>query len=378
MYNTTKLRKLAISVVSIVILTVGITEPASAGVEFGKPGDPVHLVVGYQPYYSESWSAVVNNSKQFWKKYLPAGSTVDFQVMGYGRFIIDAMVEGRQHLGYMGDMPAIEGTFRYLKPRGSVDIRIVAVSGTSQQMCNNFLVRKDAPSFQNGKEAVQWMNDKVFATLLSTCSDRFARLAFQASGVKPKEYLNQSFDLLAGSFRSGTLDATTIWEPIASKLVKAGLVNRAATGKDFDAPDGAFLVMLNDLIEQRPDIHKAWLQAELEAQLFMADPAHAEEVIDLVKQQTEGLDKDVLQEALYGGQPGEVKLQFDFIVSDKVQKLLDDAAAFLNTLPKKVAAEPKMRVGSVMDEVARQILKERGLTSPVGVIMGGQMTDSLK
>ncbi len=376
MYNTTtKLRKMATSVVSTVILTAAITSPAVARVDFGKPGDPVHLVVGYLPRYTESWSGVVNNGKQFWKKYFPAGSTIDFQLMGHGLFIIDAMVAGKQHLGYMGDMPAIEGTFRYLKPRGGVDIRIIAVPGTSQQMCNNFLVRKDAPDFQNSKEAVQWMNGKVFATLLSTCSDRFARLAFQASGVKPKEYLNQSFDLMVGSFRSGTIDAATIWEPIASKLVKAGLAKRVATGKDFEVMDSAIMVMLNDLIEQRPDIHKAWLQSELDAQLFLADPTHEAEVIDMVKQQigdTLEVDKEVLREALYGGQPGEVKLQFDFIVNDKVRKFLDEATAFLSKLPKKVVAAPKIRAEGVMDEVGRQILKERGLTSPVGVIKGSQ------
>jgi len=65
-------------------------------------------------------------------------------------------------------------------------------------------------------------------------------------------------------------------------------------------------------------------------------------------------------------------LQFDFIVNDNMQKFLDEATAFLNTLPKKVVAAPKMRAGAVMDEVARQILKERGLTSPVGVIKGSQ------
>jgi NitT/TauT family transport system substrate-binding protein len=318
---------------------------------------------------------VVNNGKQFWKKYFPAGSTIDFQLMGHGIFVIDAMVAGKQHLGYMGDMPGIEGTFRYLKPRGGVDIRIVAIPGTSQQMCNNFLVRKDAPSFQNSKEALQWMNGKVFATLLHTCSDRFARLAFEASGVKPKEYLNQTFDLLGGSFRSGTIDAATVWEPVASKLIKDGLARRVATGKDFDLMDSAIMVMLNDLIEQRPDIHKAWLQAELDSQLFLADPAHAEEVIDMVKQQigdTLEVNKDMLREALYGGEPGEVKLQFDFIVNDKVRKFLDEVTAFLSKLPKKVVAAPKMRPEGVMDEVGRQILKERGLTSPVGVIKGGQ------
>ena len=43
-----------------------------ATVEFGKQGQPVKLVVGYQPYYTESWSGVVINGKQILEE-APAG-----------------------------------------------------------------------------------------------------------------------------------------------------------------------------------------------------------------------------------------------------------------------------------------------------------------
>jgi NitT/TauT family transport system substrate-binding protein len=382
MFKTAISRKASFFIFGMVILTLGIIPPVIARVEFGKPGDPIHLVVGYQPYYTGAWSGVVNQGKQFWKKYLPAGSTVEFQAAGQGSVIVKTMTEEKQHLGYVGDTPAIDATFRYLKPRGGVDIRIVAVLGTSQQMCNNLLIRNDAPSFKNGREAVLWLNNKIISTAYNSCSHRFARFAFKESGINPKEYLNQNLELLATNFSQGKIDAAVLWEPNASKLVKTGLAKRAATGKDFNALDGGFLIMLNDLIEQRPDVHKAWLQAELDAQLFMADPVHAEEVIELVKQQTEGFDKEVLWEALYGSnssdQTDDVRLQFDFTVTDRVQKLLDDATVFLNSMPRKIAAEPKLRAGGVMDEVARQILKERGLASPVGVIKASKSGVVLK
>ena len=32
---------------------------AAADIDFGKPGSPVELVIGYQPYYTESWSGIV-------------------------------------------------------------------------------------------------------------------------------------------------------------------------------------------------------------------------------------------------------------------------------------------------------------------------------
>ena len=50
------------------------------GNKLGDTGDPVHLTVGYQPYYTESWSGLIMRDKKFWRTHLPEGSTVDFQV----------------------------------------------------------------------------------------------------------------------------------------------------------------------------------------------------------------------------------------------------------------------------------------------------------
>lgn len=348
-------------------------QSAVAEVDFGEIGDPVNLVVGYQPYYTESWSGVVNNGLQLWKKYLPEGSTVEFQIGLQGSVIVNAMTGEKQHIGYMGDMPAIASTFRNIKERGGTDMRIVAALGTSKQQCNIFLVRNDAPEFETGMDAVKWMDGKITSAPHGACTDRFARLAFEKAGIEPKRYLNQNIEIITTNFRAGKLDAAAIWEPTASKIVKAGIARRAASGEDFDALDGAFMVMLNDLIEQRPDIHKGWLEAELDAQLFLADPANADAVAEMAEAQTEKIDKEVLWHAMYGGWPenqggGEVKVQLDFIVSDRVQGLLDNATAFLYSLPKKPAAEPKIRDGGVTDAVAREILEERGLESPLAIV----------
>lgn len=308
-----------------------------------------------------------------WKKYLPEGSSAKFEIGLQGSVIVNAMTGEKQHIGYMGDMPAIASTFRNIKERGGTDMRIVAVLGTSKQQCNVFLVRNEAPEFANGTEAVKWMDGKITSAPHGACTDRFAQLAFKLAGIEPERYLNQNIEVITTNFRAGKLDAAAIWEPTASKITMAGIARRAASGEDFDALDGGFMVMLNDLIEQRPDVHKAWLEAELDAQLFMADPANADEVASLAEQQTEAIDKEVLWHSLYGDNPanqggGEVKVQLDFVVNERVQGLLDAATEFLYSLPKKPAAAPKIRDGGVMDGVARQILEERGLTSPLAVV----------
>lgn len=343
---------------------------AQAKVEFGKKGEKVNLVVGYQPYYTESWSGVVNNGKGFWKKYLPEGSTVEFQVGLQGSVIVNAMTGEKQHIGYMGDMPSIASTFRNLADRGGTDIRIVAVAGTSKQQCNIFLVRNDAPKFNSGAEAVKWLDGKITSAPHGACTDRFARLAFDKAGIKPQSYLNQNIEVITTNFRAGKLDAAAIWEPTATKIEKAGLARRAASGEDFEILDGAFIVMLNDLIQQRPDVVEGWMESELDSQLFIADLNNAGEVAKMAESQTEQIDKKVLWAALYGSDsaPGSVKLQLDFVVNDRVKSLLKDATAFLYSLPKKPAAAESIRAEAVDDSIARKVLEKRGLTSPLGVI----------
>ena len=358
---------------ALLLLATTTATPTFAEVDFGKPGGPVKLVVGYQPYYTEAWSGVVVNGKQLWKKYLPEGSTVEFQVGLQGAVIVNAMTGEKQHIGYVGDMPGIAATFRNLPDRGATDIRIVAALGTSKQQCNIFLVRNDAPEFKSGSEAVKWMEGKLTSSPHGSCTDRFARLAFQKSGITPKSYLNQNIEVITTNFRAGKLDAAVLWEPTATKIVAAGLARRVASGEDFNAVDGGLLVMLGDLIKKRPDVQRAWLEAELDAQLFLADPKNAEEVSKLAESQTEQIDRKVLWSALYGENAasaggGKVKLQFDYILNERVQGLLSEATAFLNSLPNKPAAEPKIRPEAMDDTVARAVLEARKLKSPVGMV----------
>jgi len=339
---------------SVLALSGLFLAPQASAVDFGSEGEAVDLVIGYQPYYTESWSGVVNNGKKFWKRYLPKGSTAEFQVGLQGSVIVNAMTGEKQHIGYMGDMPAIASTFKVIPERGGTDIRIVAALGTSKQQCNIFLVRNDAPDFKDGVEAVKWMDGKTTSAPHGACTDRFARLAFDKAGIEPRRYLNQNIEVITTNFRAGKLDAAAIWEPTATKIAKSGLAKRAASGEDFDALDGAFMVMLNDLIQQRPDVVKGWLNAD--------------QVASMAEAQTEQIDKEVLHAALYKGPAGTTKLQLDFTISDRAQSLLKDATGFLFSLPKKPAAAATIRDDGVMPDFAAEVLAARGLTTPVGVI----------
>ena len=345
----------------------------ASDIDFGKAGGPVELVIGYQPYYTESWSGVVMRSKKFYEKYLPKGSKVEFQIGLQGAIIVNNMLAGKQHIGYYGDMPAIVSTTKV----EVADIRLVAVVGMGFDQCNSFLVRTDAPKFANDQDAIKWLHGKQVAVPKGSCTDRFAQAVFKKNGIQPSAYLNQNIEVITSNFRAGKIDAAVMWEPTTSRLIQEGLARKVATGASVNENDGGFLGMRADLIKQRPDVVKAWLNAELDAQLFLADPKNANEIIKMAREQTTGFSERALWYSLYGTYPKEgggtpVRVFLPFTFTPEAMELIKRATAFLHEI--KSISTPQLRPEAVMPQFTQEVLKERGLKAPLGEIR--QLPDS--
>jgi len=344
-----------------------VPQADAADLDYGKPGDPVHLVVGYQPYYSEAWSGAVINGLQLWKKYLPAGSTVEFAVGLQGSIIVNAMLAGKESIGYLGDMPAIVGSTK----RSVADLRIVANIGLSHDQCNVIFVRNDAPKFDSADAAIAWLDGKTVAAPKGSCTDRFAQAVFAKKHVNPAYYLNQSIEVITSGFRAGKLDAAVIWEPTASRLVQQGLARRVATGNDVGEEDGAFIDIRADLLNQRPDIVKEWLEAELEAERYLVNPKNAADIAAIVQAQTAGFEKRELWQALFGTYPesaggAPVRLTVPFGLTSQSLYLIKKATAFLYSI--KSIDVDQLADDAVVNEPTEAVLKGHVLTAPVGEI----------
>jgi NitT/TauT family transport system substrate-binding protein len=350
-----------------VLLGLGSTiAKAQQTVDYGKVGDPVKLVIGYQPYYTEAWSGVVMRGKKFYEKYLPKGSTVEFQVGLQGSIIVNNMLAAKQHIGYMGDMPAIVSTTK----SEVADIRLVAVLGLGQDQCNIVLTRTDAPAFKSPTEAMKWMSGKTIAAPKGACTDRFVQEALRKENVKPDAYLNQNIEVITSNFRAKKIDAAAIWEPTASRLVEEGLAKRVASGYSLGISDGGFLAMRADLIKSRPDVAQAWLNAELDAQLFMADPKNAKEVIDIAMSQTTGFTRTTMMSALYGAYPDQkgskVRFSLPFTFTPESRELINNATAFLKEI--KTINVDKLKPDALVSEFADKALQARNLKAPLGSV----------
>ena len=115
---------------------------------------------------------------------------------------------------------------------------------------------------------------------------------------------------------------------------------------------------------------KAWLQAELDAEIYFADSKNAMAIAEMAELQTTGFPKKALWELAFGatskasgGTDTRITLAYGFIpdATDLIQK----ASKFLVEI-KSISAE--IRPDAVVPQFTADILKARGLTAPVGEV----------
>jgi|HubBroStandDraft_6_1064221.scaffolds.fasta_scaffold372911_1 NitT/TauT family transport system substrate-binding protein len=336
----------------------------------GDSPAPVHLVIGYQPYFTGAWSGVVVKQRELWKKYLPPGSTVDWEVGLQGSVITNNMLAGKYQMGYVGDMPAVVATTK----RSQADIRIISLTDFSNQQCDMFVVRPDAPQFKTALEAVKWMDGKRIAVPKGSCSDRFAQEIFKRTNVKPSDYLNESIEVIATNLRAGNLDGAVIWEP---NVAHAGLAvgNKTArlvsTGADWGQRDGAVIMVSKDYLDHNLSTVVAMLKADIDAQRFMVSgyPKNACDVADAFVSDATGFDKKEAWFALYGKVPlpdssgHAIRFQAHLAFDQPVREFLKASSDFL--LAANIISSP-MPDDAIVDGPLRQAMRELKVSAPLG------------
>jgi NitT/TauT family transport system substrate-binding protein len=359
------LRSKAAAVIGSVALVLA---PAAAmAKDYGKQGTPIKLTIGYQPYYTQAWSAVIQKEMELWKKYLPAGSTVEWEIGLQGAIVGNAMLADKNDIGYMGDMPTIVA----ISKQNVRELRMVAVLGLANDQCSVFLSRNEAPDFKSPEEAVKWWGGKRVAVAKGSCTDRSGQETMRKFGIKPEQYLNQNIEVQTSNFKAGRLDGSIMWEPTASKIVMEGIAKRVGDTKMIGKLDGGFMAMQHELIKQRPDVVRGWLQAELDANQFWAKPENYMKVVEMAQKNTQGFSKEVLWMSMAGKYPksmggGDVRNIMYYGFDKDVMGMISDATAFLHEIKVLPMAQlPKELIDTSWTD---EILKKANLKVPLAKI----------
>lgn len=332
-------------------------------------GKPVEVKVGYFPSWVGGWSGSVIKNREIWKKYLPEGSSVAWDVEIVGPPIVANLLADKSHIGYMGDMPALVATTK----RDTADIRIVEANIISYtgQICSVMMTQAGAPQFKNTAEALKWLNGKkIGVSGKGSCGDRFITNLVKKTGIKVEvEYLAPT--IIKTSLQAKKLDAAQAFQPHVAQIAGLNHARVAFTGSEWGAKDANFILMRKDFIDNYPEAALGWIKADLEAlQVILKEPY---ETVKMVAKDLPGFSTKDLWLALYGSyaantgsQDVNVVIQAGF--DNSVMDFINEGFAFLQAAG--LTKEAKPLPGAIYTDLVDRALKEMGLKAPLGVIKG--------
>lgn len=363
--------KSAATVAGAVMSTYGMTWGDLAYGQQVK-GSPVKFNVAVRPDWTQGWFGIVNEEKSIWKKYLPPGSTVTFSHPIQGGIVTSELIAEKSMIGHNGDAPGLIATFQ----RERADIRVIALVGSSPTgyHCYQILARPDAPQFTNSKEAIKWFDGKVVACPKGSCTDRFFQEVLAREGVKPKEYLNQPIGVITTQLRGKRIDGAATWDPqgaALSTIAGSGGARIVATGQPWGARDSGVIICRKDFMDRNREIVKAWLKSEIETQMWYYDPRNHAEMLQIAQKYVTGFDHKALWFSMCGLIPapyygGPIRDEKPFVMNEDVMNLHKKVVKYLADI--KVVPSDTLLPGAHDDSIARDAMKEMGLTSPVATI----------
>jgi NitT/TauT family transport system substrate-binding protein len=254
-------------------------------------GGVTSLTIGYQPYYTESWSALIIKHADLAEKYLPSGVEVGgWEIALQGSVVGTRMISGKNQIGYTGDMPTITAIANNETP-----ISAVGLAGFSRgQQCNLGVVPVDSNA-----EGPQALDGETFGVTTGACTHRFMLRMAEQEGLD-YDIKDQGINNILAGIRQGNLAVGFGWEPTMTRVVQqTGEGQFLLSGAEYDIPDAAGIIMPDSLVQDSPEVAKAWMKAELEAKHIMR--TDQKRAVDLVAEEEEISDynRQVLEDVMY-------------------------------------------------------------------------------
>jgi NitT/TauT family transport system substrate-binding protein len=322
-------------------------------------GPAVAIATNYFLAWTGAWDSVVLREREIWKKWLPAGSTVEWKRNLIGPPVITELLAGKQQLGYIGDNPSILSVTK----RDIAELDLVAINTTSPtRMCGHVIVRKDAPMFAGYKDALQWLQHKALAAPKGSCADRLGQIVVKQAGIAVN-WQQLAPEVTITSLEAGKIDAAVMFEPYASKALFDGVGRFVVSPAIYGETDANGIVVRRDFIDKNRAAVVAWLKADIEALLFLRD--NPVETVHILKKQLPEYTRENLWFAVYGslppqtGAPSGTVLEGAFVYTPEVRGLIERVGAFL--FESKVTQSATLPPGAVRDDLVNQAFRELGL-----------------
>ncbi|MEK6671985.1 MAG: ABC transporter substrate-binding protein [Nitrospirota bacterium] len=367
-FKKTILMGLTVSSISA-FLSSNVKTVQSAFAQTPPSGKPVTLGVGYFPSWVGGWSGAIVKHREFWKKYLPAGSKVEWDVHVVGPPVANNLLAGKLQIGYLGDTPGFVATTK----RNIADLRIVSINiySNTGQICAEMLLRSDAPQFNNLDETIKWLNGKkIGVSGKGSCGDRFVSGLVKKYNIKAEiQHLDPT--IIKTLLQSKKIDAAQSFQPHVAQISEGGFGRLVFTGVEWDWQEGSVILMRKDFIDSHREVAKGWLKADIEASQFMLKNPYA--TVKLIAQDLPGFSTKDLWTALYGRyheniKSSEINALAQVGFDKQIMEYIDEAFRFLNSIGAITIDKPLPE--AIYTGLLEQAVKESGVKLPLGQFKG--------
>lgn len=337
-------------------------------------GKPVNIGVGYFPSWVGGWSGAIVKHRELWKKHLPQGSKIDWDVHVVGAPVANNLLAGKLQIGYLGDTPGFVATTK----RNIADLRIVSINLFSDtgQICGDMMVRSDAPHFKSLDETIKWMDGKkIGVSGKGSCGDRFVTGLVKKFNIKAEiQYLDPT--IVKTLLQSKKIDAAQGFQPHVAQISEGGHGRIVFTGAEWGWREGSVILMRKDFIDDHREVAKGWLKADIEALQFMLKDPY--ETVKLLAQDLPGFSTKDLWIALYGRYHEKIKTSEVNAIAQvgfdkKVMDYINEAFTFLHSIGAVTIDKPLP--GAIYTELLEQAVKETGVKLPLGQFKGRPISD---
>lgn len=269
---------------------------------WGAIGDPINLTVGYQPYCSCNWDCSSNRVAALWKKQLPSGSNVEWFEALSGPLLNNNLVAGKNAFIYACDTPAS----RTYETSASTNITLQCYEYCDEKYLSGILGRKagmwlDKPRTTPTGEPVpkttmspllvrsdlvksgevtrvEDFEGRKIGLPMGSYSHRQGEIIRGVYGVNPV-YLDQSIELHVAQLRAKHIDGIATWGPYPTWIEMQGLAQIMLSGPEMPCScktgthfhHSGHVVGLEEIVNERPDVVKGWIQGEEDARQMLAE-----------------------------------------------------------------------------------------------------------
>jgi len=337
-------------------------------------GKPVNIGVGYFPSWVGGWSGAIVKHRELWKKHLPPGSKIDWDVHVVGAPVANNLLAGKLQIGYLGDTPGFVATTK----RNIADLRIVSINlfSNTGQICGDMLVRSDAPQFKSLDETIKWMDGKkIGVSGKGSCGDRFVSGLVKKYNIKAEiQHLDPT--IIKTVLQSKKIDAAQSFQPHVAQISEGGHGRIVFTGAEWGWQEGSVILMRKDFIDSHGEIAKGWLKADIEALQFMLKDPY--DTVKLIAQDLPGFSTKDLWIALYGRYHENIKASEINAIAQvgfdkQVMDYINEAFKFLHSIGAVTVDKPLP--GAIYSELLEQAVKETGVKLPLGQFKGRPISE---